>query len=366
MIVGIDGNEANVAKRVGIGEYAHRLLDEFSRTKKKNLKFVIYLKNHPLDHMPEENATFKYKIIGPKKLWTQFALPLALLVGKNKPDIFFTPSHYAPRIALMPTAISIMDVSYLHFPDLFAKKDLYQLKRWTAYSAKQARKIFTISEASKNDIIKYYHVSPENVIVTYPGIKDMMSSKQQVKPAFSLPNKYILFVGTLQPRKNLNRLIEAFSSIAKEFPQIDLVIVGKKGWLYEAILSSPEKFNIAGKVHFLDFVDDNDLPFLYKNAEFFILPSLYEGFGLPILEAMQYDCPVIASNVSSLPEAGGDACLYVNPEDVLDIADKMRQLLKDSDLRKSLIEKGKNQLKNFSWKKTALETLQVLESVAKK
>ena len=150
---------------------------------------------------------------------------------------------------------------------------------------------------------------------------------------------------------------------AKAPRSLELIIVGKKGWLYEEILEAPKKFKIEDKVKFLDFVPDEDLPLLYKNALCFVLPSLYEGFGLPVLEAMKYGCPVITSNVSSLPEAGGDAALYVDPKSIDDIASKIKLLIADKKLRQELIRKGYEQVKKFSWEKTARETLRVLGSI---
>ena len=171
----------------------------------------------------------------------------------------------------------------------------------------------------------------------------------------------------MQPRKNIARLIEAFSHVLKKTKKKDLqlVIVGKKGWQYEEILEAPEKFHVSEQVKFLDFVSDEDLPSLYTHALCYVLPSLYEGFGLPVLEAMKYDCPVITSNVSSMPEAGGDAALYVDPKNVSDIAEKIVSLIDSEKLRKELIEKGKKQIKKFSWEKAAKETLAVLENLAK-
>ncbi len=363
MLIGIDGNEANVKNRVGIGEYAYELLLQFKKQKNPNIKFLIYLKDKPLLDMPEGDEGWKYKVIGPKKMWTQFALPLSLILGKEKPDVFFTPSHYAPRFAFLKTAISIMDLSYIHFPGLFRKEDLYQLTNWTKYSAKNAKLVFTISKSSKDDIIREYNLDSKRVVVTYPGIRQIKSMKNTDLKKFNITKKYILFVGTLQPRKNISRLIEAFSKIEKK--DIDLVIVGKKGWLYEQILATPKKLDIEKRVKFLDFVTNEDLPSLYRNAQVFVLPSLYEGFGLPVLEAMKYGCPVITSNISSLPEAGGDAAVYVNPEDVNDITEKINKVLRDESLRKEMIKKGENQVKKFSWEKTAKQTLSALEELAK-
>lgn len=358
MLVGIDGNEANVQKRVGIGEYAYQLLVQFSKLKNHN--FVVYLKNKPLSDMPKESSNWTYRVIGPRRLWTQIALPWDLFTHRPKPNVFFTPSHYAPRFSPMPTAISIMDLSYIKFPELFKKNDLYQLVNWTKYSVKKATRVFTISLASKNDIIKEYKLLQNRVVVTYPGAKLVRATKPKTFMA-----KYILFVGTLQPRKNIVRLVEAFSKIKNKYPDTKLLIVGKKGWLFEEILNSPKKFQIEDRVEFKDFVRDEEMPSLYRNAQCFVLPSLYEGFGLPVLEAMQNDCPVIISNVSSLPEAGGEAALYVDPKNINDIAEKIDKVLSSPKLREEMIKKGRDQVKKFSWEKTARETLKVLEGIAK-
>jgi glycosyltransferase involved in cell wall biosynthesis len=367
MIIGIDGNEANVKKRLGVSEYAYQLLTQFYEV--KGIQFVIYLKDQPASDLPEETDHWHYRVITPGKLWTQWRLPLDLYLHKPRPDVFFTPSHYGPRFAPVPTVMTILDVSYLYFPELFKQGDLYKLRNWTAYSAKKAKKVLTISESSKNDIIKEYKIDEQNVVVTYPGIKNTMSIEphiygmNELKAKYEISEKYVLFVGTLQPRKNIVRLIEAFSTIDEK--NLGLVIIGKKGWLYEEILEAPGKFGVGKKVKFLEGVSDEELGIFYKHAICFVLPSLYEGFGLPVLEAMKHGCPVITSNVSSLPEAGGDAALYVDPEDVGDIAEKIKKLVTNKQLREELIAKGKKQVTKFSWEKAAQKTLDVLQSVAK-
>lgn len=380
MIIGIDGNEANVERRVGISEYAFELLRYFKEfttspdlIKVHSLWFIVYLKDNPLPHMPEWSENWQYRIVGPKMLWTQFGLPLHLFFDKPRPNIFFSPTHYAPRISPVPTAVAIMDLSYIHFPEMFTKKDLFQLIHWTAYSAKQAEVIFTISQSSKRDILKYYQVPEERVIVTYPGIKQesvimkQESGIEEIKNKYGISDKYVLFVGTIQPRKNIERLIKAFDRVLKEdrHTNLQLIIVGKRGWLYESILKRPKELGIEEKVIFLNFVPDEELDILYRNALCFCLPSLYEGFGLPVLEAMKRGCPVITSKVSSLPEAGGEAALYFNPESVEDIAEKITELINNESLREKFIQKGFEQVKKFSWKKTAQETLELLQEVAK-
>lgn len=373
MLIGIDGNEANVNKKVGISEYAFKLISYFSKLQNSNTKYQIYLKSRPLPDLPQPSEGFNYRLLMPGKLWTQWRLPLDLYIHRPRPEVFFSLTHYAPRFSPIPTIVSIMDLSYLYFPEMFNKSDLFQLKNWTAYSVKNATKVITISNSSRSDIIKEYKVPENRIEVIYPGIKTNKPGKpmlnfQEIKTKYDLKNDYILFVGTLQPRKNIIRLIEAFEILVKKnsnLPDLQLVIVGKKGWLYDQILQKPSQLGIEDRIKFLNYVSDEQLSVLYQHAICFVLPSLYEGFGLPVLEAMRHNCPVITSNISSLPEAGGDAALYVDPLSSEDIAQKMHSLVSDSKLRHDMIEKGKKQILKFNWENTAKNALTAIEDTIK-
>lgn len=379
MIIGIDGNEANEAKRVGIGQYAFQVLMHLYEIRNSPPKadqslaekFKIYLKSSPLPDLPKENDWWRYEIIGPQKLWTQFALPFHLFFDSQKPDVFFSPSHYAPRFAPCKRVISIMDLSFLFFPDLFRRKDLYQLRFWTAYSVKKAEKIFTISNYSKSAICSYYKVPQEKVIVTYPGY-DQKNYKLQItndkfkineiKEKYKIKNDYILFVGTVQPRKNIGRLIEAFYHM-KNRNTLQLVIAGKRGWLYREIFEKVKNLHLEKAVIFCDFPSNEELAFLYQGARCFVLPSLYEGFGLPVIEAMVCGCPVVVSNVSSLPEIVGNAGVYIDPYDVSSIEKGMQKASFDKVLRKKLTTKGLERVKQFSWENCAQKTRAALEDI---
>ncbi len=360
MNIGIDGYEANVPERVGIGRYAYEILVHLYPIAKKH-NVTVFLPSAPRADMPPETAWWKYKIAGPAKLWTFVGLPLAM--KKEHLDVMYSPTHYIPRFTSVPRVMAIMDISYLKYPELFKAKDLYQLRHWTAYSAAHAKRIFTISEASKNDIIKAYRVPEDRVVVTYPGftMKQIHSTKSD--------RNYILSVGTIQPRKNYARLIEAFAIFIREnkqkFSDLKLVIIGKRGWLYEPILVAPQKYGIEDRVKFLDFVPDADLPAYYKHALCFALPSLYEGFGLPVLEAMAYKCPIVVSDVSSLPEIAGKAGIYVNPEDATSIARGLLTAVRERNLvqGRQRIAAGLVQARKFTWEKAARQTLDVLEAL---
>lgn len=374
MKIGINGYEAVIPRfgfdkesglpiRVGSAEVCFELIKELEKIDKKN-EYIIYLPVNPTRDLPSERENWRYEIVPNKKLWTLFSLRNS--VNKDKLDFFYNPTHYSPLFLNCSQIIALLDVSYKYFPQLFKKKDLFKLNLWGGKSLKEAKHVITISQSSKDDIIKEYSVPSSKVSVIHLGIREITASKMSKGELFNKYNihsPYILFVGTIQPRKNINRLIEAFKTLDDQ--EHELVIVGKKGWNYEDTLFLPEKLGIESKVRFLHTVSDADLAHFYKNAQIFILPSLYEGFGLPILEAMKYGCPVITSNVSSLPEAGGDAAEYVDPENVNDIAAKLEKVLSDKNLREKMIKKGYEQVKKFSWEKAAKEVLQVFEEVNK-
>ena len=375
MKIGINGYEAVVPRfgfdaktglpnRVGSGEFCYQLLRAIYNIDKKN-EYFIFLPEKPTSDMPKESKNWHYVVFS-GKLWTLVGLSRRLWNYRNKVDVFFSPTHYLPFSTTRPSVIAILDISYLHFPQLFKKRDLYQLKLWGRYSLGKARRIITISKSSKNDIIKAYGVLEDKISVVYPGIKIGKDSKSEMrtstlKEKFGIDEDFILFVGTLQPRKNIEKLIEAFSMLKNK--NIILVVVGKKGWMFEKIMSAPQKFGVSDRVKFLHSVTDEELPIFYKNAMCFVFPSLYEGFGLPVLEAMQYGCPVLTSNVSSLPEAGGDAAIYFDPQSVEDMAEKINRVVSSQKTREEMVKKGLEQIKKFSWEKSAEKTIKLLEEV---
>lgn len=365
MLIAIDGFEASAPERVGVGRLEVELLKAIAHIDKKN-SYRVYTPYAPLGDLPPETNRFKYEIPSFKRLWSQVALPVKLVVDTPKPDVFYAPVHYAPRYCPVPLVVGIMDLSYIHFPELFKPIDLYKLKNWTAYSVNKAQGVIAISQSTKSDILKTYDIDPQKVHVVYPGINKF---KTTMKGSYGIKDEYILYVGTLQPRKNIVRLIEAFKKVKSDgsgVTGLQLVIVGKKGWLYDEILGKAKELGIEKDVVFTGFVPDSQLPLLYANAKCFCFPSLYEGFGFPVLEAMQYGCPVVASNVSSLPELVGDAGVLVDPQSVDSIAQGLKEVLTlKHEARMKRIEKGKKQASTFTWERAARETIDILESVAK-
>lgn len=360
MVIGIDGNEANVENRVGSGVYTLELLKQFAKI--KNCQFLVYLKQKPQTDLPPESETFKYQVFGPQKFWTQFALPIKLTFAA-KPNVFFSPAHYGPRFSKVPYVVTIHDLSYLHFPELFRKEDLFQLTSWSKYSINKSKAIIAPSQSTKNDLVKNYKIDPAKITVTHEGynkqsFKPQSSSKiAAVKKKYKVAGDYIIFVGTVQPRKNIERLIEAFSSVKNN---ASLVIVGKKGWLYESILGKSKALGIEKKVVFTGFVPDSELPALISGAKLYVNPSLWEGFGIPVIEAQACGVPVAVSNTSSLPEIVGDSGAFFDPEDTKSIATTVENLLKDEKTRLNLAKAGIENAKRYSWTECAKKTIEVL------
>ncbi len=366
MIIGVDGNEANVLMKVGVSVYTVNLLSYFRKHADKKTQFKIFLKNKPTEDLPLPNNYFNYEVVPGALFWSQIFLPLRLYLKKGI-DVFFSPAHYAPRFCPVPTVVTIHDLSYIYFPGDFLKKDLYQLRNWTHYSIHNAKKIIAVSKTTKKDIVQLYRVPEEKVKVIYNGYekrfeKLKIENYKLIKNLKLKIKNYILFVGTLQPRKNITVLIQSFAKFKELYPEFKLIVAGKKGWLFESIFDLVSELGLNTDIYFTDYITDQQLAFLYKNAFCFVLPSLYEGFGIPLLEAMSFGCPVVSSFTASLPEIGGDACLYFDPKSVEDLVEKLENIKKDSRLRTGLIQKGKKRVKEFSWKKCGAQTLSVIQN----
>lgn len=382
MRIWIDGYEANVLERLGSSQVAFELIKNLQKVDHQN-QYTIVLPNSPMDDLPKEREGWKYKILKPGRFWTRIVLPWALYFSKIKPDLIFSPTHYIPRFSPVKRVVTIFDLSFLHFPEKFTSKDLWQLKDGTKYSVENADHIITISNSSKKDIVAQYRVDKNKITVVYPGYdkekfkvlasrshakggRSGQNSKfkiEQIKKRYEIDSPYIMYIGTIQPRKNIVRLIDAVSRIEN----LNLVIVGKtkgfgkEGWMFEEILERPKQLGIEEKVKFLGYVPSEDLPSLLSGAVAFVLPSLWEGFGLPVLEAMACGTPVLVSNVSSLPEVCGKAGLTFDPYSVDQIEQAIRTIVTDTKLRQRYSKEALKRAKKFSWGKMAKEVLKVFE-----
>ena len=321
--------------------------------------------------MPPESGYFRYKILSGGGLWIIKNLMSNLILDKDRPDVFFSPSHYVPPLSPVPRVCSIMDLGYLEFSGQFRKYDFWQLKLWSAWSIFVSKYVIAISNSTKEDIVRHYPFASKKVIVT-PLAHDKkrfntdISSDdvRRIKKKYSIVGDYVLFLSTLKPSKNVEGLLESWKRIHKKWPEIRLVIAGKKGWLYGPIFEKAEKLNLQKKVAFIDFVPEHDKPALIFGAKIFILPSFWEGFGLDVLNAMACGTPVVVSNKGSLPEVVGNAGILINPDKPRDIAEGLDKVLSMNEIEYNrLVEKGLSQAKKFSWIYTAKQTIRILEKV---
>ncbi len=392
MVIGFDASRAFVSEPTGTENYSYQLLKALSRIDHKN-KYIVYVRNLSLAtcHL---SPNFKFKEIRWSRLWTQGGLALECLV--NPPDVLFIPAHTLPVIRRpnLKTVVTIHDLGVEYLPQYHQFPQKYYLNWSTIYAVKNAVRIIAVSQNTRKDLITKLQCDTQVIRVIYEGVQPLHLKTKGVLEKYKVTKPFILFVGTIQPRKNLVRLIEAFATIARgpapTFPPasarpphsarlravgspssrvtpraLSLVLVGKPGWLYEEIYAAPKRLGLSDKVKFLNFVPDDDLAILYKEASVFCLPSLYEGFGLPVLEAMAAGVPVVVSKTSSLPEVVGDAGVLVDPYNVNDITEGLKKVLENQSLRQTLIKKGRERAKKFNWEKTARETLKVLEEAYK-
>ncbi len=357
--LGIDGNEANVANRVGSNVYAWELLLAMEQYLRQEPLFVvtIYLSGPKLAGWPEERPGWKYRIIPPAKLWTQWRLPLELYRGRDQ-DLFFSPGHYSPRWSPAPTVPTIMDLAFEYYPDFFRRKDVLQLQAWTKYSVAQARHIFAISEFTKQDIARHYGRRESDITVIFPAVNKIKrvpaaEVKRHLEKLGILP-PYLVYLGTIQPRKNLERLVGAFERLAEQGWPGQLVLAGKVGWLGEPIMARIQASPWRERVIQTGYVSSEVKAALIQEAECTALVGLYEGFGIPPLESIQLGTIPVVSQTASLPEVVGKGGILVDPLNETDIARGLNEVVRltPAERSKRLGQMVAN-ASQFSWENSA-------------
>lgn len=418
MIVGFDASRAFIDERTGTENYSYQLLLNLAKIDRRNT-YNIYVKPTKTSTIVEKNvgwpSNFQIKVIPWSRLWTQGGL--AIQTFKDKLDVLFVPAHTLPLIRKpgLKTVVTIHDLGSEYLPSMHQIKQRVYLSFMQKIQLKTATCIIAVSKATKEDLVERIGIAPNKITVVYEGYDQKLFKPikgdilvNSLKYYELECQSYFLFVGTVQPRKNLERVIKAFatwlgvlssrSSVVHPFglstqgqrphslllaapvrrdPLLaatprrhDLVIVGQKGWMSNEIYKLPKKLGIEDRVKFLGYVSEDDLPQLYSGAIALLFPSLFEGFGLPILEAQACGCPVLTSNTSSMPEVAGKGAVYVNPNSVDDIVEGMKKVqvvfqtaFGRTNTKYKIVKKGFENIKRFSWEKCAKETLEVLESV---
>ena len=367
MIIGIDARPLSYPQLTGIGVYLNSLLQAIQELDQENQYYLI---SNGAIHFEVVNPRWK-KLEGrlPQRkigtLWMQVFVPR--LASTLKLDLFWGPRHQLPLF--MPkeikTVLTVHDIVHLLFPRTMSLPNLVAERLLMQRSIRRADYVMADSQSTASGIQEHYQVRPTKIGVVYPGGPTV--SKQMHSPVSDdekLPGKYFLFVGTLEPRKNLRAILGAFALLDTEREDVHIVVVGNIGWKTKDVMSLLKAHRYRSRIHFTGYVDAARLSFIYRNALCLLYPSLYEGFGFPILEAMTYGVPVITSNVSSMPEVAGDAALLVDPNDINELANAMNMILSNGNLRDLMVFKGYKRLKEFSWMRCAEEVLDIFKKVS--
>jgi len=367
MLIAIDVSRANDDKKTGVGWYAWHTIQEFKKIIPDNVRVVLYSREKlkgELAILPEnwESKVLKWL---PGRLWTQFRLSLEMLF--HAPDVLFIPAHVFPIIHPKKTVMTVHDIAAIKFPQAYNWFE----KWYSLWSAKVALKklwrVITISQFTKNELKKEFGVSNlEKVRVIYLGYNkeygEVSENISEILKKYSIIKPYLLSIGRLEEKKNTVRIIKAFERLRLKAYDLKLVLVGSPGFGYEKVKKAIEESEFKNDIITPGWVDNDDLPALMRGAKVFVFPSLYEGFGIPILEAFASGTPVVASRGGASQEIGGDACEYVDKLDVVDIARGIEKILHNDEYRMLNIEKGKKRVEEFSWEKSASETWQILRS----
>ncbi len=355
----------------GIGVYSKNLWENFEEVEKQAISFGH---QKPTAKAIELLGDIKHL---PLNYPIQSALSLlsnSAFLGSNELekeiDLFFAPDHHIPKFKHIPVVATIADAYPLIHPEMVSQRLRWFKNIAFKHASEWADQIITVSEHSKKDIIQYFKIPEERISVVYNGVNRAYfqqiseERKEKVREKFGLNEDYFIFVGTIQPRKNLSRLIEAYLSLPSVLRQKHhLVIIGHYGWGEDNLKQKLDTLGELDTIHHLAHVSDQELYALQQSALAMVYPSLYEGFGLPILEGFASRIPVITSSTTSIPEVAGDAACYVDPLDSSDIAAKMKQLANDKLMQKEMIEKGLKKVETFSWEKCAREHLNIFTKI---
>jgi glycosyltransferase involved in cell wall biosynthesis len=367
--------EANLSwrNRAGTGSHVRGLFGTMEKIAPEHTYLYLADPMTPSRTTSEEGtkSTLQRLINGLRQMaWLQVSL--ARQVRASRAHLFHAPAGISPFWQPCPTVITVHDLAILRYPETFDPLWRVYAMVTLRLALPRAEAVIAISESTRRDISEYFSLPTDRVHVIHNGYdrKFRPIADQErltsIRHRLGLPERFVLSVGTLEPRKNISRLLEAFRHFKSQsdIPH-KLVLAGDRGWLHADILEQIQSLALEQEVLFTGYVDDDDLPLLYSAAEMLVYPSLYEGFGLPPLEAMACGCPVVTSDVSSLPEVVGDAAIRVDPYDVAAIARAMADLLNRPDLRAGLVEQGLQRARLFSWERAATETLQVYSCIAR-
>lgn len=365
MLIGIDASRAVTRQRTGTEAYAYFLLQALiPLASTQGHQMRLYFNQAPPAAFFPDTPHVQECVIPMARLWSQVRLAAELV--RRPPDVFFTPAHVIPFITRGKSVVTIHDLGFHHFPEAHTANQLAYLKLSTRINGQSASRVIVDSEATKADLLKYYAVPEGKIDVIYPGVDPAFRRVSDlekigaIQGRYGIRSPYLIYIGTIQPRKNLPRLVRAFT--AASLPH-QLVLAGRVGWKSEEIIAEIDGLRPSQRTQILlpGFIPEDDKAALITGAEALMFPSLYEGFGFPVLEGQVCATPVLASNNSSLPEIAGHGALLVDPFSDQDMTMAIRRIVEDQPLRQELVQKGLENVRRFSWAKTAAVVLATLE-----
>ena len=359
-----------VGPKTGVGWYIFNIVKGLVQNNKNDYtaEFINFMNRHNVKEQINYDIKIKQNKFIPYKVYNILTQKLKIshnfLMG-TKSDIYHFFNFTIPKNIKGKVIITIYDTVFFSAPETMG--DMKAISEYK-YAAERSDLIITISESAKSDIIKHFNVDEKKIKIVTPGIDLEKYSYnyndielENIRKKYKLPEKYILYLGTIEPRKNIERIVKAFKKYKKEFnDDLKLVIVGKKGWKYENIMKLIE--SMGTDIMITGYIDEEDKIPIYKFAQIFVFPSLYEGFGMPVLEAMASGTPVITSNISSMPEVAGNAGILIDPFNENEIFEAYKKILLDKKLQRKMIQKGLEQAKKFQWKKS----VEILEQIYEK
>jgi glycosyltransferase involved in cell wall biosynthesis len=355
----------------GIGTYVQNLLRHLARLD-ADTEYVLFCRREDREALSALGPNFRPAVesAAPYSILEQISVPARLL--RERVDLFHSPHYVLPPLTACKSVVTIHDCIHLMFPQYLPNKLAYgYAKTFMWWAAHGSGRVLTVSEASKRDILRYFHIPEQKITVIHNGLDDRFRTPppeaevHRVRERFQLQEQFVLYAGNVKPHKNVERLIEAFHHLRTiGFTQLKLLIIGNDISRYATLRRAIHTHNLHKYVRVLGFVPDQTLAILYRLASVFVFPSLYEGFGLPPLEAMACGTPVVTSNVSSLPEVVGDAAVLVDPYDARSIAEGIRRVLVDESLRRDLQARGVAHAHSFSWEQAARRVREIYFEVA--
>jgi len=363
MVIGIDAHSLH-SQQCGNEVYTRNLIENMSKIDSRN-QYYLFITDKKLGRCPAvlQNSNFSISKLRPSNKWLRTPLALGLASLKKKLDILHV-QYFAPPVFRGKLVVTIHDICFSPYPYFFSKQELLAF-RFVKDGLKKASRIIAVSHFTKNELIQKMGISPDRIDVIYNGVSGIFKPAESkeaisnIKARYGIRGDYILYVGRLNARKNLINIIKAYSLLKNEIiRKYKLVFVGKQSFGKEIIIKTMQDLKMTEDIIITDYVPVQDLPLLYNGAEIFVYPSFYEGFGLPVLEAMACGVPVITSNTSVFPEIAGDAAVMIEPCNVQQLSEAMERLLGDADMRQKSSQTGLKRASEFSWENTAIFTLQ--------